>query len=443
VPLGSTVPGERHTGQTPLWRWPFGQGQLYDWSQQIAWLPRVTKRECTNGLPRESEATARAPQVGPSAAIDGANFRVQTPVYCARIGGKVRIMRLRLTLPIALAAGVCLLPAQTSGTQASQVDSEFIASTVASLQSLIKQHYFDTEAIPNIDSALIAANASETIGQAKDLEQLATILTTTLYQASHDKHLFVSAVPKMDASAEQGQLSRADSARLSNYGMKAAEVLDGNVGYLKITSFYRRDEGAADALNDAMRFLSHTDALILDLRGNQGGAPDTVVQLLSYFFGQPDLPLFQVIPRAGEVVTYRTTAIGATLRDEARPLYVLVSTETWSAGEGVPFILQERNRATIVGERTAGAANPASPWPLNRTLTVTIPFGRIKSAVLERNWEGTGVIPDVAASSQEAFKVAYVKALEILIQRTKSIPAQQVLTKAVDKAKSSGHPDRR
>ena len=32
---------------------PTGQGQLYVWVERIAWLPRVTERECTNELPRE------------------------------------------------------------------------------------------------------------------------------------------------------------------------------------------------------------------------------------------------------------------------------------------------------------------------------------------------------------------------------------------------------
>jgi len=33
---------------------PVGQGSLYGWVVRIVWLPRVTKRECTTGLPRES-----------------------------------------------------------------------------------------------------------------------------------------------------------------------------------------------------------------------------------------------------------------------------------------------------------------------------------------------------------------------------------------------------
>src|SRR5580658_2836876 len=37
---------------------PTGQGQLYVWTSGTVWLPRVTKRECTTGLPRESGGVA-------------------------------------------------------------------------------------------------------------------------------------------------------------------------------------------------------------------------------------------------------------------------------------------------------------------------------------------------------------------------------------------------
>src|SRR5713226_10598342 len=52
------VPGERHMAKFLFRRWPVGQGQLYGWEGGIAWLPRVTERECTKGVPWEPR-TAR------------------------------------------------------------------------------------------------------------------------------------------------------------------------------------------------------------------------------------------------------------------------------------------------------------------------------------------------------------------------------------------------
>src|SRR5271169_1344161 len=45
---------ERYVAKFLFRRWPIGQGQLYGWKGGIAWLLRITKRECTKGLLRES-----------------------------------------------------------------------------------------------------------------------------------------------------------------------------------------------------------------------------------------------------------------------------------------------------------------------------------------------------------------------------------------------------
>ena len=42
---------------------------------------------------------------------------------------------------------------------------------------------------------------------------------------------------------------------------------------------------------------------------------------------------------------------------------------------------------------------------------IGIPFARSINPVTGTNWEGTGVIPDVAVPEAEAFDIAYAKAL--------------------------------
>ena len=321
----------------------------------------------------------------------------------------------------------------SGGTHDPQITAAFVQHTVASIEALIRDKYFDTGAIARIEAALAAAEQQGIYSRANDLRDLSAKLNETLDKASHDKHLFVRASELPGANSTESALPRTESSRMDNYGMKRAEVLDGNVGYLQITAFYRANEGA-ESLETAMKFLSHTDALILDLRNNGGGSPDTAIQLLSYFFMQPNLPLFSIVPRSGEPAIYYAQATGVAYRDESRPLYVLVSGSTWSAGEAVPFILQERHRATIVGEKTAGAANPAGPWPINNSLTITIPFGRIKSAVNGTNWDGKGVIPDTAVPANKAFEAAYADSLKRLMDSTTDAVKQQVLRRAASAA---------
>jgi hypothetical protein len=54
-------------------RWPVGQGQLYGWTARIVWLPRVTERECTIGLPTEPASQSHVPGKGTTSVV---------PFYC-------------------------------------------------------------------------------------------------------------------------------------------------------------------------------------------------------------------------------------------------------------------------------------------------------------------------------------------------------------------------
>jgi C-terminal processing protease CtpA/Prc len=316
---------------------------------------------------------------------------------------------------------------------APQITKTFVHGTVLSLKNLIGKQYFDATAIPYIQGSLVTAEEQGDY-KVSNLKELAAKLNETLSEASHDKHLFVH-ISEHQGAAVTHSLPRAESARDANFGLKRAEILDGNVGYLEITAFYRKNEGAK-TLQAAMNFVSHTDALILDLRNNRGGSPDTAIQLLSYFFMKSDFPLFSVIPRYGNPIVYRTKSQGVSYRDQTRPLYVLVSGSTWSAGEAVPFILQEQHRATIIGEKTAGAANPGGPWPINNLLSVTIPSGHIESEVRKTNWEGQGVIPDINVPASQALRVAYAEALGKLLNTATSTAERDTLYRALATAKN-------
>ena len=156
----------------------------------------------------------------------------------------------------------------------------------------------------------------------------------------------------------------------------------------------------------------------LYMRDNGSGSPGTIALLISYLFDQPSLPLFDIIPRSGDVETYSTEPASAGIeRNGARPIWVLTSPRTFSDGEGLAFLLQERQRAQVVGEKTAGAANPGKPYPVNDVFEVTVPNGHIRSAIKHSNWEGDGVTPDVSAPATSALDIALARARQDLQQR--------------------------
>ena len=76
--------------------------------------------------------------------------------------------------------------------------------------------------------------------------------------------------------------------RRGNFGVRRVEVLPGNVGYIDLREFAnfafgRPDEPARRAIEAALQMVSATDAVIIDLRENGGGAPAMVGYLTSAF----------------------------------------------------------------------------------------------------------------------------------------------------------------
>jgi len=99
-----------------------------------------------------------------------------------------------------------------------------------------------------------------------------------------------------------------------------------------------------------------------------------------------------------------------------KPIYVLTSKDTFSAGEEFVYNLKTRQRATLVGETTGGGAHPGSPYRLHPHFEVFIPAGRAINPITNQNWEGSGVVPDIAVSPAQALKVAYRMALKSIIE---------------------------
>ena len=88
------------------------------------------------------------------------------------------------------------------------------------------------------------------------------------------------------------------------------------------------------------------------------------------------------------------------------PLYVLVDGGTGSAAESFAYTLRSAKRATIVGERSAGAANPGAMIDVGDGFAVFVSDGSPVNPITRTNWEATGVAPDVAAISAEALDAA-------------------------------------
>jgi C-terminal processing protease CtpA/Prc len=302
----------------------------------------------------------------------------------------------------------------------SALDRALIQQTVEAVGATIRKEYFDDRLAATVDRKLQERLAAGDYSQAKTKEGLAAELTHELLALTKDKHLAVSV--NQNASLDSGNNRRANAdreltGRRTNFGVERVEILAGNVGYLNLSAFFRPDE-AREAISAAMRLLRHADALILDVQEHGGGSPDTAALLASYFFDERRMLLFEIVPRSGEKQFYETESADIPERNEKRAMYVLTSRRTFSAGEGIAYLLQERGRAEVIGETTAGAANPGRPYRVNNHFEVTVPNGKVRTAARGSNWEGTGVVPDAKVAADEALRTAHIRALNHLIKQS-------------------------
>ncbi len=192
----------------------------------------------------------------------------------------------------------------------------------------------------------------------------------------------------------------------NNYAFTKVEVLPGNIGYITFNLFVDDVESAKPIIFSALRFLSNTSAIIIDLRENYGGSPNMVSQIESFFFKEKT-HMNDLINRSTKDTTlfYADPAKADSL-NLLMPLYILTSHNTFSGAEDFSYGMQKANRAIIVGETTGGGAHPQMPFSVGQGFIISIPYARSLNPITKTDWEGIGVIPDTKDKAQNALLTA-------------------------------------
>ena len=149
--------------------------------------------------------------------------------------------------------------------------------------------------------------------------------------------------------------------RIPNASVDAAYLIDGEVGYIKVSRFASNtyDEFKA-ALADLRR--QGLTRLVLDLRGNPGGYLDRATRLADEFIAGSRKIVYT--DGKGEQYDVQTYARVAGEFEEG-PLVVLVDEGSASAAEVVAGALQDHDRAILVGRRTFGKGLVQQPIALS------------------------------------------------------------------------------
>lgn len=220
--------------------------------------------------------------------------------------------------------------------------------------------------------------------------------------------------PRTTVDVEVRRQGKKESLRLSIMREKISiqnldyhGMVDGDVGYLKLTDF---TPGAGKEVAAAVTSLKEQGArkLILDLRDNPGGLLNEAVNVVSVFIPKGE----QVVSTKGKVKDWNKTY--TTLNnpvDKSIPLVVVTNGGSASASEIVAGALQDYDRAVLIGQRTFGKGLVQTTRPLsyNSQLKVTtakyyIPSGRCIQEMDYSHRRDDGSVDRLADSLRSEFK---------------------------------------
>ena len=165
--------------------------------------------------------------------------------------------------------------------------------------------------------------------------------------------------------------------------LATSQMLDGNVGYLRIRTF--EPEVISGAVKAELGKLRGADAYIIDLRGNLGGCTAYTDDTLSLFLDQGMThvllqrePVLGVVELTTEITDTSieqrvtegprkgsyTSAPRLSNETGSKPIVLLIDNKTMSATELFVGALRDHHRAVTVGVRTGGKGIGQSKYNL-------------------------------------------------------------------------------
>ena len=314
-----------------------------------------------------------------------------------------------------------LIPAMLFAQQHSVLTAKTKAETVESICRSLLDSYIFPDTAKKMADKLRKRIKEGAYNKITDPVAFSDALTLDLYSIYQDRHMQVRYVQATNPAVLENTIFSEDLYQRTvraNFGLSKAEVLPGNIGYINIMNFWADNINGRATVKAALQFVSHTNALIIDLRNCGGGSQETVALICGYFLEEPVL-INRMFDRRDNTTTEFWARPDSTFTAVTKmPLYVLTSKKTFSAAEEFCYDLQNLERATIVGEVTGGGAHGKFEQDLPHGFVISIPYSRAINPVSLSNWEGTGVQPHIVTTADAALETAEMQILDDILAKT-------------------------
>ena len=172
-----------------------------------------------------------------------------------------------------------------------------------------------------------------------------------------------------------------------------AQMLDGNIGYVRIKNFNTR---CADETIAVIKQLQEEGAaaFVFDVRNNPGGYLNEMVEVLDYLLPKGDLVHTEHYD--GSKSTDQSDAACVEL-----PMAVLINEDSYSAAELFAAALAEYDWAALVGQPTTGKGYYQNTLMLGDGSAVALSVGKYTTGQGVSLAEAGGLEPDVAVEVDE------------------------------------------
>lgn len=194
-------------------------------------------------------------------------------------------------------------------------------------------------------------------------------------------------------------------ARAYRVSIKRASVLTGDVlasqiapktVYIQVSAISLH---SADDVATALAKYSHSRGVILDLRDDPGGVLGEAVTLASEFLSPGPIVSYSRKDGSPQVMSSTNTS------PETAPLVVLINGATASSAEVIAGVLQDRNRAVVIGDQSYGKGTVQEITPLSdgSQLEITVGQYHLPSG---RAIDQVGITPDLKVSEKDEISKA-------------------------------------